>query len=55
MAQRASATEPTQHSFASLMLYYAKGDRIDMSRTMSQFPMRLKSLREYAQQVKASR
>src|SRR5712692_7881878 len=47
-AQRASATDPMQHSFASLMLYYAKGDRIDMSQTMSQFPMRLKSVRDYA-------
>jgi uncharacterized protein YbjT (DUF2867 family) len=54
-AQRTSATDPLQHSFASLMLYYAKGDGIDMSRTMSQFPIRLKSVRDYAQQVKAGR
>src|SRR5437867_235775 len=54
-AQRASATDPMQHSFASLMLYYAKGDPIDMSRTMSQFPIRLKSVRDYAQQVIAGR
>jgi uncharacterized protein YbjT (DUF2867 family) len=54
-AQRASATEPMQHSFASLMLYCAKGDRIDMSPTLSQFPIRLKSVRDYAQQVKAGR
>jgi len=54
-AQRASATDPMQHSFASLMLYYAKGDRIDMSQTMSQFPLRLKSVRDYAQSFKANR
>jgi uncharacterized protein YbjT (DUF2867 family) len=54
-AQRDAATDPMQHSFASLMLYYAKGDRIDMSRTLSQFPIRLKSVRDYAQQVKAAR
>ncbi|HMC20578.1 MAG TPA: SDR family oxidoreductase [Thermoanaerobaculia bacterium] len=54
-AQRASATDPMQHSFASLMLYYAKGDPIDMSRTMSLFPIRLKSVRDYAQQVIAGR
>jgi uncharacterized protein YbjT (DUF2867 family) len=54
-AQRDAATDPMQHSFASLMLYYAKGDRIDMSRTLSQFPIRLKSVRDYAQHVKAAR
>jgi len=54
-AQRASATDPLQHSFACLMLYYAKGDRIDMAPTMSQFPIRLKSVREYAQQLRAGR
>src|SRR5712691_2063135 len=51
-AQRTSATDPMQHSFASLMLYYAKGDRIGMSRTLTQFPIRLKSVHEYAQQVR---
>jgi NADH dehydrogenase len=54
-AQRESATDPLQHSFASLMLYYAKGDPIDMSRTVSQFPIRLKSVRDYARQVTAGR
>jgi uncharacterized protein YbjT (DUF2867 family) len=47
-AQRKAATDPMQQSFASLMLYCAKGDRIDMSRTTKQFPVRLKSVRDYA-------
>ena len=51
--QRAAATDPMQHSFASLMLYYAKGDPIDMSK--SKFPVRLTSIRDYAQRFKASR
>jgi uncharacterized protein YbjT (DUF2867 family) len=54
-AQRAAATDPLQHSFASLMLYYAKGDPIDMSRTSKQFPIRLKSVRDFAESLKANR
>lgn len=54
-AQRAAATDPLQHSFASLMLSYAKGDAIDMSRTSKQFPIRLKSVRDYAGGFKAAR
>ena len=54
-AQRASATDPMQQSFAALMLYYAKGDPIDMSRTTKDFPIRLKSVRDYAKSVTAGR
>jgi uncharacterized protein YbjT (DUF2867 family) len=54
-AQRAGATDPMQHSFASLMLYYAKGDPVDMSRTGKQFPIRWKSVRDYAKTTTASR
>ncbi|MDQ6802883.1 MAG: NmrA family NAD(P)-binding protein [Acidobacteriota bacterium] len=54
-AQRAAATDPMQHSFASLMLLYAKGDPIDMSRTGKQFPIRWKSVRDYAKSVTAAR
>jgi uncharacterized protein YbjT (DUF2867 family) len=54
-AQRSAATDPMQHSFASLMLYYAKGDPVDMSRTSKQFPIRWKSVRDYAKSVTASR
>ena len=54
-AQRNAATDPMQQSFASLMLYCAKGDPIDMSQTMRQFPFRLKSIRDYAREVTATR
>src|SRR5438132_4231222 len=54
-AQRNAATDPMQQSFASLMLYCAKGDPIDMSQTMRQFPFRLKSIRDYAREVTANR
>ena len=54
-AQRAAATDPMQHSFASLMLLYAKGDSIDMSKTSKQFSVRPKSVRDYAKSVTASR
>jgi len=44
-----------QHSFATLMLYYAKGDSIDMSKTAKDFSIRLKSVRDYARDVAATR
>jgi uncharacterized protein YbjT (DUF2867 family) len=47
-AQYAGATDPLQQSFAALMLYYARGDVIDMGRTLRAFPgRRLRSVREY--------
>ena len=47
-AQYGSATDPLQQSFAALMLYYARGDVIDMQETLRAFPgQRLKSVREY--------
>ncbi len=48
VGQRNAATDPMQHSFATLMLYYAKGDPIDMSKTAKDFSIRLKSVRDYA-------
>ena len=53
-AQRAAATDPMQHSFASLMLFYAKGDPVDMSGTGKQFPLRWKSVRDYAKTITAA-
>jgi len=53
--QRASATDPLQHSFASLMLFCASGDTIDMSKTLRQFSIRPKSIRDYASSFKATR
>src|SRR5712692_358986 len=48
VGQRNAATDPMQHSLATLMLYYAKGDPIDMSKTAKDFSIRLKSVRDYA-------
>ena len=47
-AQYGSATDPLQQSIAALMLYYARGDVIDMEGTLRAFPgQRLRSVREY--------
>jgi NADH dehydrogenase len=48
-AQLEAATDPLQHSFTSLMLYYANGDRVDMSETLREVPIRLRSVRDYAE------
>jgi uncharacterized protein YbjT (DUF2867 family) len=50
-AQHGGATDPLQQSFAGLMLYYARGDVIDMTNTLRDFPVRLTPVREH---VKAS-
>ena len=47
-AQYAAATDPLQQSFAALMLYYARGDVIDMKATLRAFPgQHLRSVRAY--------
>jgi uncharacterized protein YbjT (DUF2867 family) len=47
-AQYGSATDPLQQSFAAMMLYYARGDVIDMNGTLRRFPgLELRSVREY--------
>ena len=49
-AQLGAATDPLQQSFAALMLYYARGDAIDMTETLRALPVQhLKSVREYLQ------
>ena len=51
-AQHSAATDPLQQSFAALMLYYARGEVVEMKSTLRDFPgQRLTSVREY---VKAS-
>jgi hypothetical protein len=50
-AQQESATDPLQKSFAGLMLSYARGHVIEMRETLQTFPVRLKSIREYARQA----
>ena len=47
-AQKAAAIDPLQESFAGLMLRYVRGDAIDMSETLSKFPMDLVSVEDYA-------
>ncbi|HEV8266229.1 MAG TPA: SDR family oxidoreductase [Gemmatimonadales bacterium] len=47
-AQHSGATDPLQQSFAGLMLYYARGDAIDMTSTLRDFPgQRLVSVRDH--------
>lgn len=53
-AQKASATDPLQASFAALMLTYAKGDPMDMETTLKAFPIQLTSVRDYAEGVASS-
>jgi uncharacterized protein YbjT (DUF2867 family) len=49
-AQHHAASDPMQQSFVGLMLYYARGDVIDMTDTRRAFSVEpLKSVREYLQ------
>jgi uncharacterized protein YbjT (DUF2867 family) len=47
-SQQRSATDSLDRAFAALMLAYARGDSILMDATLRRFPVRLKSVREYA-------
>jgi NADH dehydrogenase len=47
--QRESAIDPLQQSFAGLMLNYSQGSIVDMQETLQKFPMRLASIKDYAQ------
>lgn len=53
-AQKASAADPLQESFAALMLTYAKGDPVEMEATLKAFPLQLASVRDYAEGVLSS-
>jgi uncharacterized protein YbjT (DUF2867 family) len=50
-AQQAAATDPMQQSFSGLMRCYAQGDAIDMRATQKAFPLKLKTVEEYAKSV----
>ncbi len=53
-AQQAAAADSLQEAFASLMLYYAHGDVIDMAPASRIFPRQaaaLVSVREYAKRL----
>jgi len=47
--QKETASDPLQQSFAGLMLYYSRGNVIDMQETLRKFPVQLTSVREYVQ------
>lgn len=50
-AQQEAATDGLQQSFSALMRAYAQGDAIDMRQTLQAFPLKLTTVREYAQRV----
>jgi NADH dehydrogenase len=49
----AAAADPMQQSFTALMLGYAGATAIDMTDTLSTFPLKLRSVEEYARAVTA--
>jgi uncharacterized protein YbjT (DUF2867 family) len=51
--QKANAADSLQQAFTGLMLDYAKGDLIEMQKTLQTFPVRLASVRDYAKRVLA--
>jgi uncharacterized protein YbjT (DUF2867 family) len=50
-AQKQAATDSMARAFAGLMLAYAGGDPIPMADTLREFPVRLRSVREYASEA----
>jgi uncharacterized protein YbjT (DUF2867 family) len=50
-AQRNAAPDDLGKSFSTLMLSYAAGDEIDMKETLKLYPMKLRSVKEYAEQM----
>ncbi len=50
-AQQEGATDPMQQSFSGLMRCYAAGDPIEMQETLKAFPVKLTSVKEFAQQM----
>lgn len=52
--QQDEATDPMQKSFSGLMLCVANGDPINMEEVLQAFPIRLTSVKEYAQKVLAA-
>jgi uncharacterized protein YbjT (DUF2867 family) len=53
-SQRDEATDPMQKSFSGLMLCVANGDPINMEELLQEFPIKLTSVKEYAQSVVAT-
>ena len=53
--QLAGATDPMQKSFVGLMLSYASEPAIDMKAILKTYPLKLRSVEEYARSVVAAR
>ena len=45
------ATDPLQKVFAGLMIFYANGDAIDMKPVLEKIPVKLHSVKDYANAV----
>lgn len=52
-AMWANAKTPVEETFAGLMLFVGRGDEIDMKPTLARYPVRLTTVREYAERVLA--
>jgi len=52
-AMKANAKSPIEETFAGLMLFVGRGDEIDMQPTLARYPVRLTTVREYAERVLA--
>lgn len=50
---KANAKNPVEETFAGLQLFYARGFEVDTRPTLARFPMRLTSVRDYADGVLA--
>jgi NADH dehydrogenase len=50
---KANAKNPVEETFAGLMLFVAGGDEIDMRQTLARYPVRMTTVREYADRVLA--
>jgi NADH dehydrogenase len=48
---KANARNPVEETFAGLQLFYARGFEVDVKPTLARFPMRLTSVRDYADRV----
>lgn len=48
-AQKEAASDPLQQSFAGLLLLYADGNVIDMREQLQKFPVRLTTVKDFAQ------
>jgi uncharacterized protein YbjT (DUF2867 family) len=52
-AMRTNAKTPVEETFAGLMLFVGRGDEIDMRPTLERYPLRMATVREYADRVLA--